>query len=307
MKFEQNSTISSIFSQAVELTNDAIAIFDKSDVVIFCNPAFEETFGLISNPIGLTFADLIRHCFKNNVGANIVTEDIELWLEAAAQKRRQEEFRAFEADLVDSKWLRITELKMGDYIFLYATDVTASKTLELELKQTQNRLEVLASTDFLTGIFNRRHFSTIAKAEIDRCMRLKLHASLVLMDIDHFKMINDEFGHALGDEVLIEFSRRIESCLRPYDLFARVGGEEFAVLLPETDSVAATQVAKRYCKKISESPVTIEGESIKLTVSIGISESYPKIKTLDFLLKSADQQLYLAKESGRNKVVAPGQ
>ena len=127
----------------------------------------------------------------------------------------------------------------------------------------------------------------------------------MLLDIDFFKRINDKYGHAAGDSVLCQVTQRIKGCLRGYDIFARIGGEEFAILLPDTLSSDAYRIAERYRKEIAKTAFEFENLNIDVTVSIGISESYPETKTLDYLLKSADENLYIAKQTGRNKVVSP--
>jgi len=296
----------SIISQAIVQTNDAIGIFDPNDVVIYCNEPFSELFCAKNNDAqDQSFTELITHCHQNNCGINVESEDLEAWLQLAYSKRRSSPFRSFETDTVDGRWFRITQLLVDEHLFMYATDITASKKIEFELIETQNRLEELASTDFLTGVYNRRHFNRLADTELERCERNKLHASLVLIDIDYFKRINDKFGHAAGDAVIIEMTQRIKGALRSYDIFARIGGEEFAILLPETTTEDAVKIANRYKNRISESPFVYEKQQILVTASIGVSESYPEIKTLDFILKSADENLYIAKQTGRNKVVSP--
>lgn len=292
-------------SKAIERTQDAIGIYNADDVLTYCNQPYAELFACEQLPIGTTFDQLITHCWESNSGVLIETENIEQWLMMAATKRRKRPFRSFEIDLVDGRWFKITELMVDDELFIYATDVTESKRTEIELLKTKEKLTEAASTDFLTNVYNRRHFSYLAKNEIERCDRSSQHVALVLLDIDHFKRINDQYGHAAGDKVLCELTERINKCLRGYDIFARVGGEEFAILLPETTSAEANNIASRYLRKISNTPFMFEQQALNVTVSIGISESYLENRNLDLMLKSADENLYIAKQTGRNKVVAP--
>ena len=292
-------------SKAIEKTQDAIGIYNADDVLTYCNQPYAELFACEQLPIGTTFDQLITHCWESNSGVLIETENIEQWLMMAATKRRKRPFRSFEIDLVDGRWFKITELMVDDELFIYATDVTESKRTEIELLKTKEKLTEAASTDFLTNVYNRRHFSYLAKNEIERCDRSSQHVALVLLDIDHFKRINDQYGHAAGDKVLCELTERISKCLRGYDIFTRVGGEEFAILLPETTSAEANNIASRYLRKISNTPFMFEQQALKVTVSIGISESYLENRNLDLMLKSADENLYIAKQTGRNKVVAP--
>ncbi len=292
-------------SKAIEKTQDAIGIYNSDDVLTYCNQPYAELFACEQSAIGTIFDQLITHCWESKRGVLIETENIEQWLMMAATKRRKRPFRSFEIDLVDGRWFKITELMVDDELFIYATDVTESKRTEIELLKTKEKLTEAASTDFLTNVYNRRHFSYLAKNEIERCDRSSQHVALVLLDIDHFKRINDQYGHAAGDKVLCELTERISKCLRGYDIFTRVGGEEFAILLPETTSAEANNIASRYLRKISNTPFMFEQQALKVTVSIGISESYLENRNLDLMLKSADENLYIAKQTGRNKVVAP--
>lgn len=299
-------TIEDILLDAIVQTNDAFGIFDAEDKVIFCNHPFCEVFAQTEQTtLKQTFESLIRSCHERKEGVKIESAGIEDWLLMAHNKRRSAPFRSFEVDTCDGRWYRLTEMMVSDYMVTYATDITSSKKLELELVDTRNKLQQLASTDYLTGIYNRRQFNKLAEQELYRCERNELHATLMLLDIDHFKHINDTYGHACGDAILVSFTDRIRGALRSYDIFARVGGEEFAILLPEVCIENANIIAERYLKKISDTPFYYDGEYISVTTSIGLSESYPEVKTLDYALQSADKYLYQAKQHGRNRVEGP--
>lgn len=306
MSVISKQTIEDILLDAIVQTNDAFGVFDAEDKVVFFNYPFCELFAQTEQAIlSQSFEQLIRSCFERKAGVNVETDDIEAWLTMANLKRRSAPYRSFEVDTCDGRWLRLTEMIVGDYIVTYGTDVTASKELELELVETKNKLQQLAATDYLTGIYNRRQFNKMAVQELLRCERKKLHATLMLLDIDHFKHINDTYGHACGDAILVGFTDRIRGELRSYDIFARIGGEEFAVLLPEVCNEKANMIAERYLKKIAEVPFYYNGEYITVTTSIGLSESYPNVKTLDYALQSADKFLYQAKQQGRNRAEGP--
>lgn len=172
-----------------------------------------------------------------------------------------------------------------------------------DLKNTQAKLEKLATTDALTQIFNRRYFFEKAETELKRMMRQNRALSVALLDIDHFKSINDTYGHPAGDIVLIAFAKICQLNIRDFDVLARFGGEEFALLMPETDLEQAHQVGERLRAVISESLIELGVKSIHLTASLGIAELTDKQDSLENLLHRADQSLYAAKESGRNRVV----
>lgn len=178
-------------------------------------------------------------------------------------------------------------------------------TLEHSLRSVIKEKNQLATTDALTGASNRRYFTRQLSREINRVQRSKAHLSLLLLDIDHFKRINDRYGHGVGDEVLQEFARRIAQSLpRKLDWYARLGGEEFTVVLPETDLSGACVVAERIREHVADAHFSTSGGSIPVTVSIGVSgiAALGSAANVDTLLESADRCLYQSKDSGRNRV-----
>jgi diguanylate cyclase (GGDEF)-like protein len=171
-----------------------------------------------------------------------------------------------------------------------------------KLQQVNVQLEHLASTDSLTGAANRREFMQRAEQEIARVLRHHNPLSLLSMDLDYFKKINDKYGHQVGDEVLKSVISVCEHVLRPGDLLGRIGGEEFAILLPETDFNEALLVAERLRKAIEAHQTESNNIKVKCTVSIGAAAFDPQQDALKDLLKKADDQLYQAKNNGRNRV-----
>lgn len=171
-----------------------------------------------------------------------------------------------------------------------------------KLQKANEQLEHLASTDPLTGAANRREFMQRAEQEIARVLRNQNDLCLLSMDLDHFKKVNDEHGHQIGDEVLKSVIRVCEHVLRPGDLLGRIGGEEFAVLLPETGFSEAFSVAERLRSAIEQHQIQSNGIAVQCTISIGIAAFDPQQDMLKDLLKKADDQLYLAKDNGRNRV-----
>jgi len=166
------------------------------------------------------------------------------------------------------------------------------------------RLEDLATIDELTRAYNRRHFMAVGKAEVARAWRYGHPISLIILDLDHFKRVNDTWGHEAGDRVLREACRIIKSALRSVDILGRHGGEEFAILLPETPPEQAAGVAERLRAGLAEHAVPVTAEaSVSFTASIGVAGSV-KIgeESIDILIRSADAAMYRAKEAGRNCV-----
>jgi diguanylate cyclase (GGDEF)-like protein len=174
-----------------------------------------------------------------------------------------------------------------------------------EVQRSNHKLEHLAATDPLTGIGNRRHFIARTHVEIARAMRSETPLSLLSLDLDHFKTINDEYGHPGGDAVLCGFVETCAEAIRPYDIVARVGGEEFMVLLPGATLEAARLVGERLRSAIAGDAFEVGiPPPIKVTISIGVSEFGCDGDTLDAFLGVADQRLYRAKHQGRNCVIA---
>lgn len=171
----------------------------------------------------------------------------------------------------------------------------------------QNReLERLATTDSLTGVSNRRSFMNFATKEFLRSQRYAHVFSVIQMDIDHFKKINDTHGHAVGDEVLKAFSANCQEVLRDCDVLGRVGGEEFSIILPETELAGALIVAERFRQTINDLKLYVKEQIVHFTVSIGVTNLRQDDTGIDGVLRRADEALYLAKNGGRNKVVSTG-
>ena len=164
-------------------------------------------------------------------------------------------------------------------------------------------LNRLANTDTLTGIANRRQFMAEFAIELERVRRYKKHASVLMLDLDHFKQVNDRHGHATGNAVLRHFSEVTQQHLRKVDLFGRLGGEEFGILLPDTDLAAAYEFAERLRKHVAASPCATATESIAYTVSIGVTACDHDQPSADHILAQADKALYQAKSNGRNRTV----
>lgn len=178
--------------------------------------------------------------------------------------------------------------------------------LLMQTMRASARLEMLASIDDLTGMLNRRAFRSTARHILAGCQRADRNASLLLLDLDHFKQINDFHGHEAGDLVLREFCRIVQHNLRGEDAAARIGGEEFAVLLPGTDRTEALIPAERIRKGTENLRLPYRGHDLKVTVSIGISQWSGETLQIEPLLREADRQLYMAKQSGRNRIASGG-
>jgi diguanylate cyclase (GGDEF)-like protein len=200
---------------------------------------------------------------------------------------------------------RISEIDL----FYHSVERIAAALSEIEeahrlARAAQADLRRLASVDELTGVANRRWFTAMAGRELERCRRFEHQLALLMIDIDHFKSVNDTHGHAVGDEVLKAFTRELESNLRSVDLLGRLGGEEFAVMLPETEQSAAALTAERLRAAVETLKFPFEdGTVLRITTSVGIAIFSPTGDSLDSLLARADSALYTAKREGRNRTV----
>lgn len=174
---------------------------------------------------------------------------------------------------------------------------------EKERSRMERRLRKLASTDPLTGALNRRHFWQVGDMELHRHQRYFRELAVLVMDIDHFKRINATFGHPAGDTVLLKLANTCKSNLRKSDLFGRIGGEAFAIVLVETQAEAAMEVADRLRRRLADDQILVEGGvPIQFTVSIGITSARREDECLDDLVKRAYAAMNMAKQKGRNRV-----
>lgn len=201
-----------------------------------------------------------------------------------------------------------TPLQIVTYALGYALIVMSALCLLLMHKgRTADAMRHLATVDPLTGVCNRRTFMALAEAALAHARRADVPASLLMMDLDHFKTINDRHGHLVGDEVLKRFVAEVRTCLRQEDILTRFGGEEFCVLLPHATGDGAEVLAERIRQRIANTPFPGRDGSFRLTVSIGVSTTEGGQETdVGALLESADLALYTAKNAGRNRVSVQG-
>ncbi|WP_338668460.1 PAS domain S-box protein [Pseudodesulfovibrio methanolicus] len=181
---------------------------------------------------------------------------------------------------------------------LYSVIHDVTKRIELE-----QEMKLLATTDALTGANNRHQFFSLGAVEVQRSKRYDLPLTVIMLDIDYFKSINDTYGHAAGDQVLKTLSASVSTLLRGPDIFGRLGGEEFAVILPQTDIGEGTAVAERLRSTLAGLAVEVGAETVTFTVSMGVTQVRAGDQTVEEVLNRADEALYKAKRMGRNRVV----
>jgi diguanylate cyclase (GGDEF)-like protein len=206
----------------------------------------------------------------------------------------------FEDNLLGILWIWGKEVTRADLpiMSIFAKQIGIS----LERARLFQEVQSLALTDPLTGLQNRRSLFELGRVEFSRAYRMNRPFCCMMLDIDHFKQVNDNYGHPIGDQVLQEFAIRCKNSTRAVDLIGRYGGEELIILLPETDRDTALQVAERLRLSIEATPVKVSNGEVNLTVSIGVAAKDDYTTDLETLLARADQAMYIAKHRGRNQV-----
>jgi diguanylate cyclase (GGDEF)-like protein/PAS domain S-box-containing protein len=258
------------------------------DKVVFANPRAAELFELpLDRAIGQHTPDFWvnpadRALFMARMARDGRVDDLEAQMRTGTGRRF---------------WVRVSSQRLrfhGEDILIGAmADVT-------EQKETQERLRDMATHDALTGTFNRRYLEDLLRRELERAERYAHPLTIGILDIDHFKRVNDTYGHNTGDEVLRAVSQRCKGMLRANDVIGRYGGEEFVLVFPETDLAAAEVVAQRLREAVAEQRVSAGGTPVQITVSIGLASA--RGGTIQTLMGQADAALYDAKHGGRNLV-----
>lgn len=276
---------------------DALILMDDKGLIHFWNQAAEKIFGFSSEEmIGKDLRSCVR-AEDNLDNPEIASERMEDVKELFASHGsftvnvRRKDGNIFPAEVLlsplrrDASWWVVGTIR----------DVT-------ERKEAEDSLRKLATTDPLTGLSNRRFFMEKAEEELEKAKRYNRNLSLLMLDIDFFKKVNDTYGHDAGDDVLKALSVVAWKVLRNVDVFGRIGGEEFSVLLPDTDLDGAVLAAERIRNEIEKANMQTRSGILTITVSIGVATVNEEINTLELLLKAADLGLYAAKDAGRNQV-----
>lgn len=282
---------------AIEAIPDAFAYYDADDRLAIFNEQYRSLYALSADLIveGARFEDIIRGGVARGQYADAIGDEA-AWIERRLAAHANPSC-ALELQLVNGRWVRIEERKTRDGgIVGVRVDVT-------ELKQREDELTQLAVTDPLTGISNRRTFLSTLKKLDKRNRRAQGVLSLLLIDVDHFKRVNDTYGHAVGDDVLKQVAQLIEGEVRPLDSVCRYGGEEFAVLLPDTSIGGAFAAAERVRRAVDKLSFEADGCTVPVSISIGATQSDDRDERYELALARADEALYEAKERGRNRVV----
>lgn len=187
------------------------------------------------------------------------------------------------------------------HIGIVIYDVTDIAVNKIELQKANAQLQSLSRTDRLTQLYNRGYWEECLVREYDRIRRTRQPSSLIMFDIDHFKKVNDTYGHQVGDEVIRNTAQMLRQSIRSTDIAGRYGGEEFGIILVDTEADGALVVAERLRKNIEAYVVTADSHSVRYTISLGVSAFYPELKDHKHWIASADQALYDSKHGGRNR------
>jgi diguanylate cyclase (GGDEF)-like protein len=282
-----------LITESLDRLSEGMTIIDADDKLVLYNTQAAEYLGIEIEDIGvgISLKDLV-HAKEGDTSS-----DPGALLMQQLDVSRTGKPQFFEREIGDGRILsvRANPIPAGGVITLY-TDITERKAFE-------KRLIDMATRDKLTGLINRREFFTIAAHEEERAKREGHVVSVMMLDADYFKKINDTYGHAAGDDVLRDLAANCRKIFRKTDVVGRYGGEEFAVMLPGAEERMAKVIAERIRSSIEQSTVMVDDEEISYTVSIGIACAIGKDVRIEELLDRADRALYTAKAEGRNRAV----
>lgn len=299
-----DQVVATALREVLEVTPNAIGIFDKSLTLLYCNDVLANLFCMTkAEAIGLTQEEILKESFETSKGINLETEDFDTWYQELNCAQKQTNFNQFEADSTEGTVFKMTRITLDSGLMvMLGTDITELKQTQSSLELALTKVELMANTDQLTGVYNRRYFEDIAQKEIERCVRYQQTFSLLVLDLDYFKNINDKYGHHVGDEVLIHFTSICQRQLRLTDTLCRIGGEEFSIVLPSTHGKDALQIAERIRDSVSTTDIPLDEENnqLTITVSIGVTEYRRQDLAISDTLVRADKALYRCKEIGRN-------
>lgn len=296
--FGKQAKLAAICRSIVDLSEDGIVVIDKNHAIVHYNAAARAIFGYsaeeaLGQPLDLLLPERfhVRHDMQiEEFGAG--SADVR---GMAARARQIFGRRKDGSEFIAS----VSVLRHGEG----ADRCYAAVVRDIsENRKTEEELLRLAATDPLTGAFNRREFTALAEREATRAQRYNHPLSVLMLDLDQFKKLNDTYGHAAGDKALQRFTTLCCNALRNVDIFGRWGGEEFVALLPETTADGAAMIAERLRKSVSETILNFNDHRIPLTVSIGVAQYRDGETAIDAPLSRADAAVYQAKREGRNRV-----
>ncbi len=287
-----------LLQEAINSISAGIIIYDPQDRLVMCNMAQQQMFAPIQDILraGRSFEEITHEGMRRGLFVEAGQQG-QGWLDRRLQQHAAANGEPHELELANGTWIQFSEHRTPQgYTVGSRIDITDRKRLEAELREQ-------ASTDSLTGLPNRRQFMGRLEEELERVRRQTTREACVLMlDLDHFKRVNDQYGHAAGDSILRHFASLLRHELRAADIAGRMGGEEFAVILPGTGMQASVGFAQRFCERLAGRPLNFGAQQIHVSVSVGIAAINVDDLSPDAVLSRADAALYRAKDGGRNRV-----
>lgn len=296
-----------VMAQAMAEMSDGLAMFGPDARIVFCNEQYRMLFpkSAYARTVGAHITDIIRAMIRNGERQDLPIDLDEETIQAALQTLFVDKDEVF--PLSDGRWLSLrTRVTDDRHVLVLVSDITAMKTSELSLKQFAEQMKDLAETDALTGLANRRSFDAALQREFEAAKKTGRPLSVLLIDVDRFKLFNDSYGHLAGDACLKSVAGAISAVVRRAgDLAARFGGEEFVVLLPDTGSDAAMNIAEKIRSAIRDIGSLHEGSEYGVvTASLGATAltADSNVTNAAELVAKADLALYQAKDAGRDRV-----
>lgn len=284
---------------ALDMIGQGVVLLDPQFRVRFINNVARAFWGVSDEQVmrGFSYVDLVNNGRTTNY--DVPPEMMDAFVARRIAVVRAGDSTPSDLRMNDGRTIRAqcTTLSNGGRMLTY-TDVS-------DLVRQSEDMARLATSESMTGLYNRRHFVTLGEAEWDRFQRYLRPLSLLFIDIDHFKEINDRFGHDAGDQAILHVAGVIAEDRRATDIISRFGGDEFAILLPETDLAQAGIVAERIRQRLNERPLVVEEQAVPITLSIGLAEAALSMSSLGALIKLADRMVYEAKAAGRDRIQIP--
>jgi diguanylate cyclase (GGDEF)-like protein len=286
-----------LLRNALDNISEGVMLLDSNLKTHFLNRKLRDYFGVSAEQVAVrpTYLDLITH--TPNAGAH------------GAPREQLDAFYADRVAAIETATPPLSDVTTPDGRHIRVqVSVTANGGRLVtycnitDLVRNAELLEKLATIDSMTGLYNRRHFMTLSEAEWNRFQRYQRPLSMLMLDIDHFKSVNDRYGHAVGDDAITSVADACRRGKRNSDIAGRLGGEEFAVLLPETEAEQARVVAERIRETIAAQFINVHKARFNVTISVGIASANLSMSGIETLMRAADEALYQAKEAGRDRV-----
>lgn len=298
-----NPDLATILLDGLAQTQVGICLCDAEDNIRYVNSAFRSAYVQCLREEPMTFVDALAAEIRTGRGINLGSMSLEEFIpRARARRRALAAPHCFYLDFTDGNWWQINEHKLGNgWLLVLATEISGLKNVERKLREDHLSALKASQTDFLTGLNNRRHGLDQAQSALDSFKSNRQPLTIALIDIDHFKRINDVYGHEVGDKVLVHFADVMLKGSGEHDQISRIGGEEFLLVMPETPASRARIKLNDLLQNFKPLDADDERETISFTASAGLAQAHHS-ECLTDLLHRADVALYEAKAKGRHRI-----